>query len=203
MKNFWDNVYAKKNIDQVSWYTPSLTVSLQLIKNLTFSNKDKIIDIGAGRSFLADDLIKDEFLNLTLFDISEEAINQSKVRLEEFKALGVKYIVGDITNYDFNLKEFDVWHDRVVFHFLTEKKQRDTYINSLKKTLTPKGHAILATFGPNGPNKCSGLDVMNYDQETLSKELGEAFVCLGSKIEIHQTPFKTEQEFLYCWYQRV
>ena len=129
-----------------------------------------------------------------------EAIRQTLQRLDKSK-ITISTICGDISTIATQENLYDLWHDRAVFHFLTEASQRTVYIQNLKRSLKKGGVAIVATFGPNGPDKCSGLNTLRYDAETLQAELGNDFQILGSRIDYHQTPFETSQQFLYCWFR--
>ena len=197
---FWDNIYKSKKIDAVSWYADRLDVSLELVQENCKKKETAIIDIGSGRSTLVDDLYALGYQNLTLLDVSREAISQTLQRLDKLK-IPISTICGDISTIATQENLYDLWHDRAVFHFLTEASQRTVYIQNLKRSLKKGGVAIIATFGPNGPDKCSGLNTLRYDAETLQAELGNDFQILGSRIDYHQTPFETSQQFLYCWFR--
>ena len=197
---FWNNVYKSKKIDAVSWYSSHLEISLELIKKYCPKKDQALVDIGAGRSTLVDDLVSLNYSNLTLLDISEEAIKQTLQRLGKLgSTISVK--IGDISTITTQENQFDLWHDRAVFHFLTEAKQRKKYKDNLKRSLKNNGIVVLATFGPNGPDKCSGLDTVKYSEQNLVDELGNDFQLLGSEISLHQTPFETSQQFIYCWFR--
>ncbi len=198
--DFWNNIYKSKDIDAVSWYTDRLNTSLELIEKNCFQKENSIIDIGSGRSSLVDDLYTLGYKNLTLQDISEEAISQTLKRLGKLP-ISISTIFGDISQIVIQEKLFDLWHDRAVFHFLTEEAQRKSYVKNLKRSLKKDGIAIIATFGPEGPDKCSGLNTMKYDKNKLHRELGDDFQILGSKIDYHKTPFNTSQQFIYCWFK--
>jgi SAM-dependent methyltransferase len=200
--NFWNNVYSTKSLREVSWFSAELETSKKLVDFLTASKSSEIIDIGAGRSFLADELLRCGYHSVSIFDISEEALAQSAVRLKN-NGLNAELLVGDITNYDFASKKYDLWHDRAVFHFLTEKRKRNAYIDTARKAVKKGGHIVIATFGPDGPDKCSGLEVCKYDATKLATELGHCFNLLGSQLEVHLTPFNSEQQFLYCWFELI
>ena len=198
--DFWNNVYKSKNFDAVSWYANRLDTSLELIENNCSQKDNSIIDIGSGRSTLVDDLCALGYKKLTLLDVSEEAISQTLNRLGKLP-VSIKTIIGNISKITTQENLYDLWHDRAVFHFLTEESQRTKYVQNLKRSLKKNGIVIIATFGPDGPDKCSGLNTMKYDKTTLHAELGDDFQILGSKIEYHQTPFNTSQQFIYCWFK--
>ena len=194
----WENVYRTKDFDAVSWYAPHLGESLRLIRQLAPDKTAAVVDIGAGESTLVDDLLHHHYLDLSVIDISVTAIDFSKQRLGAL-AEQVGWHVGDITQYDFGSKKFDLWHDRAVFHFLTDPAARQAYIELVRRSVKPGGYVLMATFGPNGPLKCSGLDVVRYDAQSLHNEFGEGFSLQGDELTMHHTPMGTDQQFLYCW----
>lgn len=197
-KTHWEEIYTTKAPDQVSWYRPHLEISLDLIKRRVSDRSASIIDVGGGESTLVDDLLAQGFQNITVLDVSQAAIDVNKTRLAE-RARGVHWIVADITAVELSAKMYDVWHDRAVFHFLTGQEQRAAYVHQVVRSVKPGGHVIVSTFGPEGPTKCSGLDVVRYDADSLHDEFGARFRLIESSKEIHQTPFGTAQQFLYCY----
>jgi SAM-dependent methyltransferase len=197
----WENVYQNKRFDAVSWYAPHLAESLRLIEQLCPDKTAAIVDIGGGESTLVDDLLHRHYLDLSVLDISATAIEFTKQRLGS-KASEVSWHVGNITQYDLAPKQFDLWHDRAVFHFLTEPSARRNYVELVRRSVKPGGYVLMATFGPNGPLQCSGLDVVRYTDDQLHNEFGEGFELLGSEINHHHTPMGTDQQFLYCWCRR-
>ena len=194
----WESVYRNKSFDSVSWYAPHLGDSIRLIEKLCPDKTAAIVDIGGGESTLVDDLLQRHYLDVSVLDISATAIDFTKQRLGA-KAQQVDWHVGDITQYDFGSKQFDLWHDRAVFHFLTDPVARQCYVELVRRAVKPGGHVLMATFGPNGPLKCSGLDVVRYDEQGLHNEFGSDFRLLGSELAQHHTPMGTDQQFLYCW----
>jgi SAM-dependent methyltransferase len=194
----WENVYRSKNFDVVSWYAPHLGESLRLIGQLTPDKTAAIVDIGGGESTLVDDLLHCNYLDVSVLDISATAVEFTRQRLGA-KAKDVSWHVGNVTQYDFGSKLFDLWHDRAVFHFLTEPTARRAYVELVRRSVKPGGHVLMATFGPDGPLKCSDLDVVRYDDQSLHHEFGEGFQMLGSKLTEHNTPMGIRQQFLYCW----
>jgi SAM-dependent methyltransferase len=194
----WENVYRSKNFDVVSWYAPHLGESLRLIGQLTPDKTAAIVDIGGGESTLVDDLLHCNYLDVSVLDISATAVEFTRQRLGA-KAKDVSWHVGNVTQYDFGSKLFDLWHDRAVFHFLTEPSARRAYVELVRRSVKPGGHVLMATFGPDGPLKCSDLDVVRYDDQSLHHEFGEGFQMLGSKLTEHNTPMGIRQQFLYCW----
>jgi SAM-dependent methyltransferase len=147
-----------------------------------------------------DDLLLAGYLDLSVLDISCAAIETTKLRLGG-SASRVGWHVGDISCYDFGVKQYDLWHDRAVFHFLTQATTRAAYADTIRRSVKPGGHVLMATFGPDGPLQCSGLNVVRYDEEQLQKALGVGFNLLGSDLCDHSTPMGTSQQFLYCWFQ--
>lgn len=194
----WEGVYQTKNFDSVSWYAQHLETSLKLIEELAPSKQASIIDVGGGQSTLVDDLLARGYENLTVLDISSAAIEFTQKRLGK-DAGKINWCVGDITEFSFNDERFDIWHDRAVFHFLTDPASRNAYVKQVRSFVKPGGFVIMATFGPEGPTKCSGLDVIRYGAGELHNEFGDDFKLMGSEITDHQTPFQTNQQFMYCW----
>lgn len=199
-KDHWNNVYANKDFDAVSWYAPRLDRSSQLIEALCRDKAAAIIDIGAGQSTLVDDLLRARYRDVSVLDVSDTAIEFTKGRLGD-RSKRVTWHVGDVTRYSFGAKQFDLWHDRAVFHFLTEPNARALYIDKVRHSVKVGGYIVMATFGPDGPLQCSGLDVVRYDAERLQHEFGDSFNLLGSELTNHLTPMGTNQQFLYCWLQ--
>ena len=198
VKTHWEQVYTTKATDQVSWYRPHLEISLSLIERAAVGLLASIIDVGGGESTLVDDLLARGYQNITVLDISETAIDVTKKRLNEL-AGRVNWITADVTKSDLAPNAYDVWHDRAVFHFLTSMDQRTAYVNTVRHAVKPGGHVIVGTFGPEGPTKCSGLEVMRYDAESLHDQFGNRFRLVESLKELHHTPFGTTQQFLYCY----
>ena len=199
-KTHWENIYTTKLPDQVSWYRPHLETSLALIERSASDRSASIIDVGGGESTLVDDLLAREFQNITVLDVSEIAIEATKKRLGQV-AEQVHWLVADITRVELELKAYDVWHDRAVFHFLTAPQQRVAYVRQVLRSVKPGGHVIVSTFGPEGPTKCSGLDVVRYDPDSLHHEFGARFRLVESSTELHETPSGTKQQFLYCYWR--
>jgi ubiquinone/menaquinone biosynthesis C-methylase UbiE len=198
----WETVYQTKARDQVSWFREHLDTSLRMIENTGVGKEAAIIDVGGGNSTLVDDLIERGFVDISVLDISESAIVGSRERLEE-RAASVNWIVADITVVDLPRSHYDLWHDRAVFHFLTEEKDRRKYVELVVRSLKPGGHIIVASFGPEGPRKCSGLDVVRYSPETMHDEFGDTFKLIESVGETHNTPFGATQDFVYCYCRKL
>lgn len=194
----WDNVYATNGPDLVSWFRPHLERSLLLIERAAGQRSSSIIDVGGGESTLVDDLLARGYSNVTVLDVSETAIEVTKKRLGR-AAQRVQWSCADITQVILPAHSFDVWHDRAVFHFLTTAEQRAAYVQRVASAVARGGHVIVSTFGPEGPHKCSGLEVMRYEASSLHDEFGPRFRLVESSSELHHTPFGTTQQFLYCW----
>jgi len=197
-KMHWEKVYNTKAPSGVSWYQPHLETSLALISRAAGANSASIIDVGGGESTLVDDLLARGYQNITILDISQTAIDVTKERLKEV-ADRVQWIVGDVTRLELPGGTYDVWHDRAVFHFLTGTEERRAYVRQVAHAVRPGGHVIVSTFGPEGPTRCSGLEVARYDADSLHEQFGARFRLVDSTKELHQTPFGTTQQFLYCY----
>ena len=197
-RRHWEKIYTTRAPEQVSWYRPHLETSLALIKRARTRRSTAIIDVGGGESTLVDDLLAHGYENLSVLDVSQTAIDVTKKRLGP-AAETVNWLVGDITEVQLALNAYDVWHDRAVFHFLTSTEERAAYVRQVAHAVRPGGHVIISTFGPEGPTKCSGLDVERYDADSLHEQFGVRFRLLDSAKELHQTPFGTTQQFLYCY----
>ena len=197
-KEHWERVYGTKTPDQVSWFRPHLETSLALIERAAGNRSASIIDVGGGASSLVDDLVARGYRNVTVLDISQAALDVAKQRLGEM-GQSVHWLQADVTQGNLPAHAFDVWHDRAVFHFLTQPEQRIAYVQSVAMAVKSGGHVIVSTFGPEGPTKCSGLDVMRYDSDALHDEFGGRFRLVESSKELHDTPFGTTQQFLYCY----
>jgi 2-polyprenyl-3-methyl-5-hydroxy-6-metoxy-1,4-benzoquinol methylase len=197
VKTHWEKIYGTKAPDAVSWYRPHLEISLELIQRAAPGRSASIIDVGGGESTLVDDLLAQGYQNITVLDVSETAIEATRKRLGAVSAQ-VHWLVADITEAHLEPGAYDVWHDRAVFHFLTAPEARAAYVRQVAKAVKPGGYVIVSTFGPEGPTKCSGLDVVRYDAESLHQEFGVHFRLLDSSQELHRTPFGTTQQFLYC-----
>jgi 2-polyprenyl-3-methyl-5-hydroxy-6-metoxy-1,4-benzoquinol methylase len=197
-KSHWDKVYTTKAPDAVSWYREHLETSLALIERAADARSPSIIDVGGGESTLVDDLLLRGYTNITILDISQAAIDVTKSRLG-LAAEQVHWLVADITKVELEPRAYDVWHDRAVFHFLTAPEQRTAYVRQVARSVKPGGHVIVSAFGPEGPTKCSGLEVMRYDADSLHREFGTRFRLVESSTESHHTPSETTQQFLYCY----
>ena len=197
-KNHWETVYETKNPNEVSWTQEIPKTSLDFIKSFDLTKKSKIIDIGGGDSKLVDFLIEEGFENITVLDISEKAIEKAKARLG-VNAKKVNWVVSDITEFEPN-ETFEVWHDRATFHFLTSEEQIQKYLETARKSVSR--YLTVGTFSENGPKKCSGLDIKQYSEETLTVEMENGFEKIKCVTEDHTTPFETKQNFIFCSFKR-
>jgi SAM-dependent methyltransferase len=196
-QSHWDKIYRQRAADRVSWYQPHLEESLALIEQAGAGPFASIIDVGAGESTLVDDLLVRGYFNLTVLDISQAAIAATRKRLLD-AAKRVHWLVADVTRAELATSAYDVWHDRAVFHFLTVAAERRAYVQQVIRSVKRGGHVIISSFGPDGPTQCSGLEVVRYDAESLHTEFGANFQLISSSRQIHETPFGTTQQFLYC-----
>ncbi len=198
-KSHWEQVYSTKQPTEVSWFQPVPEKSLQLIKATGIAHEHAILDVGAGASTLVDNLLAEGFTDLTALDISANALLKSQERLGE-KAGEVSWIEADVTEFE-PQRRYDLWHDRAVFHFLTDAADRDRYVEAVRRSLKPGGHLVLATFGPEGPLRCSGLDICRYGIEQLADMLGSYFSLQSDELDDHRTPSGAVQQFLYSWWR--
>ncbi len=203
MKNnklHWVNVFATKKTNEVSWTQTYPTTSMKYIESLQLSKTANIIDIGGGDSNLVDALLENGYKNIWVLDISEFAIERAKKRLGK-NADKVHWIVSDITEFETNIK-FDFWHDRAVFHFLTEKENIDKYVALVNKSIADNGNFLLGTFSENGPLKCSGLEIKQYNESIMKKTFKGSFEAVDCFTENHTTPFNTIQNFQFCGFKK-
>ncbi|HLI98930.1 MAG TPA: class I SAM-dependent methyltransferase [Bradyrhizobium sp.] len=199
-KTHWETVYATKGENEVSWFQDSPAPSLELIDFVGIDRDSYIVDIGGGASRLVDRLLAGGFAHLSVLDISAAALDVAKARLGA-RASQVQWIVTDVTQWQPEPR-FDLWHDRAAFHFLVDPADRAAYVARLTRALLPGGHAIIATFAKDGPEKCSGLPVHRYDAEELAGELGEAFTLIDTSRHDHVTPWHSNQRFQFSVFQK-
>ena len=193
----WDQVYATKAVTGVSWFQPEAEQSLRLISAVAPTRDARVLDVGAGASTLVDGLLAAGFARPALLDLAAAALDASKARLGA-AAAGVDWYVGDVLTYPFPPAQFDVWHDRAVFHFLTTPADRARYVSQVRRALKPGGHVVIGTFAEDGPTRCSGLAVCRYSAEALHAEFGDEFHLVTAARETHITPSGAEQRFQYC-----
>lgn len=200
-KEHWENVFATKQENEVSWFQKSPKTSLELISKLNISKQSKIIDIGGGDSYLIDTLLEQVFENITVLDISSKAIERIKTRLGT-KADKVTFIVADILDF-MPTESYDFWHDRASFHFLTEQHQIEKYASLVSKSIAENGKMVIGTFSENGPKKCSGLDITQYSESKMKEVFNAEFQLIECFFEDHQTPFDTIQNFIFCSFSKI
>ncbi len=193
----WEKVYQTKAPDAVSWFQEHATRSLEIIRSIGVASNAQIIDVGGGASTLVDDLLIGGFKHMSVLDLSASALEVARKRLGPL-GQNVTWITGDIRTVDLPAQTYDIWHDRAVFHFLTEPADRMAYVRQVIKAVKPGGHVIVATFAPDGPEQCSGLPVVRYDPDQLHGEFGPAFELLEHTSEEHKTPWGSVQHFVYC-----
>jgi SAM-dependent methyltransferase len=200
VRSHWEQVHATKDPEQVSWFRPHLERSLELIERAAPDWLASIVDVGAGQSTLVDDLLGLGYENITVVEISQTALDASKKRVGQ-SGSKVQWICGDVTETVLPEASFDLWHDRAVFHFLTAAGRRRAYVDRVRRALKPGGSLIVSTFGPSGPERCSGLATMRYDASSLGSEFGDRFRLVESSLDLHETPSGAVQQFLCSWYR--
>ena len=199
-KEHWEKIYSEKKPDQVSWYQNDPKQSLELVKLAGTPKEGSVIDVGGGASVLVDRLLGEGFKNITVLDISNHGLEYAKTRLGN-KASRVNWIVADVTQFA-PKEKFDLWHDRAVFHFLTDQPDQKKYAALVSRAIKLGGHLILVSFAPDGPDKCSNLPVCRYDADLIQKELGNDFKLIREENEGHMTPWNKEQKFRYFLFER-
>jgi len=199
-KNHWEKIYSKTTDVDFSWFQKQPSTSLELIEHAGIGLSDHIIDVGGGSSMLADHLLVAGYQHLSVLDISRKALDMTRDRLGS-DAAKVEWIESDITSYE-TPDRYDLWHDRAVFHFLTDAEERSQYVDALRRVLTPHGSVIIAAFAIGGPTMCSGLNIVQYDADKLSGELGNEFRLEETEAEVHVTPNDVQQLFQYFRYTR-
>ncbi len=198
MKDHWNRLYTEKASTELSWYQPVLTRSLELMRDAGIEKTASIIDVGGGDSTLVDELLAIGFVNIAVLDLSSAALERSRARIGD-AARSVTWLVASVLDAGLPSASVDVWHDRAVFHFLTDVAERETYIQQVRRVVRPGGHVIVATFAEDGPASCSGLPVERYSASRLHSTFGEGFRLVGSERETHHTPSGRDQPFVYCW----
>ena len=200
-KQHWETIYQTKDVHSVSWFQPEARESLDLITRFAPDRAAPIIDVGGGASVLVDDLLAAGYSDVTVLDVSETALEISRRRIGD-AAAKVKWIAADVTDAPLRERAHAVWHDRAVFHFLTDPGDRQAYVAQVERTVRPGGYVLVATFAEDGPATCSGLPVVRYSAESLHSEFGPSFRLVASAHEDHHTPAGREQSFLYCLCRR-
>lgn len=194
-KTHWQRVYGEKEPTAVSWYQPVPEKSLQLIRSTGIARDKPMLDAGGGASTLVDYLLNEGYTDINVLDISGKALERSRARLGD-SASAITWIESDVTKFEPS-RQYALWHDRAVFHFLTKSADRDKYIDVVCRSLQPSGYLVLATFGPQGPERCSGLDIQRYSVGELKKLFGSRFELCSHELEEHKTPTGSTQQFLY------
>ena len=196
-KSHWDLVYRTKGPEQVSWFQPEATLSLELIQQVAPAPDLSLIDVGAGASTLVDGLLTAGYKRITILDFAPAAIAQAQHRLQAASS-SVSWLEADVLTAELPPAAFDVWHDRAVFHFLISAADRVRYVAQVRHAVRRRGYVIVATFAEDGPTRCSGLDVARYSPAALHDEFGADFQLLESRRQEHVTPWGTPQAFAYC-----
>ena len=196
-RHHWDAIYRTKTPNEVSWYQAEPARSLDLIRRTTPALDAAILDVGGGASTLVDGLLEAGYRAVTVLDIAPAGLTPARERLGA-RAARAKWVAGDILTVPLPLSAFDVWHDRAVFHFLTLPGARAQYVAQVRRAVRPGGHIIVASFAPDGPTRCSGLEVVRYSPDALHAEFGAGFTLVDSVREDHRTPAGSTQAFMYC-----
>jgi len=200
-KNHWENIYRTKELKDVSWYQTTPTTSLNFLKEFSISKSAKIIDVGGGDSFFVDHLLDMGYEDITVLDISEAALDRAKLRLRK-NSQKVKWIVADAANF-IPQEQYDFWHDRAAFHFLTEETEIESYVETIKTNIKPNGVLVVGTFSENGPKKCSGIEIKQYSEKSMTDRLNTFFKKVKCITVDHKTPFDTIQNFIFCSFTRL
>lgn len=199
-KNHWEHIYKTKQLNEVSWYQPIPDTSLKFFEQFNIPKQAKIIDIGGGDSLLVDHLIDRGYVDITVLDISESALERAKSRLGD-QAANVKWIVADAASF-LPEQQYDFWHDRAAFHFLTQEEEIENYINNVQKSIKSSGILVIGTFSEQGPKKCSGIEIKQYSETSMTdllKPFFEKIECISVE---HKTPFDTIQQFIFCSFRK-
>lgn len=192
----WQRVYSDRSPQEVSWYEPTPRVSLEMIGEAGLAPDAAILDAGGGASGLAGHLLAAGFTDITVADISAAALRRARENLGP-EAERIAWLQADLRTHRFD-RRFDLWHDRAVLHFMVDPADRAAYLETLRGALRPGGHLVVATFGPEGPTRCSGLPVGRYDAAELAALLGDELTLRSSRLLEHRTPSGSTQQFLYA-----
>ncbi|MBS1491356.1 MAG: class I SAM-dependent methyltransferase [Bacteroidetes bacterium] len=199
-KKHWETIYQTKELNEVSWYQPVPETSLHFLKQYNIPTTAKIIDAGGGDSLLVDHLLNMGYLHISVLDISAQAIHRAKKRLGH-QAKKVTWIVADVTTFK-PTEKYDFWHDRAAFHFLTNEKEISQYIETIQQSLNPSGMLVIGTFSEKGPEKCSGIEIKQYSETSMTDRLKKYFEKIRCIIVEHTTPFNTLQNFIFCSFRK-
>lgn len=200
-KKHWENIYQTKELKDVSWFQPTPETSLDFFKQFNVPTTAKVIDIGGGDSFLVDYLLDLGYQDISVLDISAAAIDRAKQRLGD-KAKNVKWIVADAATFK-PTEKYDFWHDRAAFHFLTDEKEISNYLETAQKNINPTGVLVIGTFSEQGPKKCSGIEIKQYSETTMTDRLKMFFEKIKCITVDHKTPFDTIQNFVFCSFRKL
>jgi len=200
-KKHWENIYQTKDLKDVSWYQPTPTTSLDFLKQFNIPTTAKIIDIGGGDSFLVDHLLDLGYTDITVLDISAASLDRAKQRLGD-RATKVNWIVADAATFK-PTEQYDFWHDRAAFHFLTQEQEITNYIDTIQKSIKPTGVLVIGTFSEQGPKKCSGIEIKQYSETTMTDRLKKFFEKVKCITVDHKTPFDTIQNFIFCSFKKL
>ena len=200
-KTHWENIYQTKELKDVSWYQPTPETSLDFFKQFHVPTTAKVIDVGGGDSFLVDHLLDLGYQDISVLDISAAAIDRAKQRLGD-KAKKVNWIVADITTYK-PTQQYDVWHDRAAFHFLTEENEISHYLQAAQESMKAAGILVIGTFSDQGPKKCSGIEIKQYSEATMTDRFQDFFEKIKCVRVDHKTPFDTIQNFVFCSFRKL
>ena len=200
-KKHWENIYQTKELKDVSWFQPTPETSLDFFKQFNVPTKAKVIDIGGGDSFLVDHLLDLGYQNISVLDISAAAIDRAKQRLGE-KAKNVKWIVADAATFK-PTEKYDFWHDRAAFHFLTDEQEISNYLETVQQNINPTGVLVIGTFSEQGPKKCSGIEIKQYSETSMTDRLKNFFEKIMCITVDHKTPFDTIQNFVFCSFRKL
>lgn len=200
-KKHWEKIYQTKALSEVSWFQPTPTTSLDFIKQFNVPLNAKIIDIGGGDSYLVDHLLDLGYQNITVLDISDAAIERAKQRLGN-RNKAVKWIVADVATFK-PTENYDFWHDRAAFHFLTQESEISTYLETAQRHINPQGMLMIGTFSEEGPQKCSGIEIKQYSEASMTARLQSFFEKIRCITVDHKTPFDTVQNFVFCSFKKL
>lgn len=200
-KMHWENIYETKDLKDLSWFQPTPETSLDFFRQFDMPITAKVIDIGGGDSFLVDQLLNLGYRDLTILDISAAAIDRAKQRLGD-RAKGVKWIVADAATFK-PTEKYDFWHDRAAFHFLTDEQEISNYLETAQQYINPKGVLVIGTFSEQGPKKCSGIEIKQYSETTMTDRLKNFFEKIQCITVDHKTPFDTIQNFVFCSFRKL
>ena len=199
-KKHWEEVWSQKQPEETSWYQDQATISLEMIERSGLTRSESLIDVGGGASSLTAGLLEAGYLDITVLDVSGAALRRAKKRLGRM-AEKIEWIEADIRAFEAP-RPYSLWHDRAVFHFLTEPAAQALYVRTLDRSVKPNGSLVIATFAPGGPKKCSGLDIVQHDAGSLQAVLGANWRFLEEQIEVHKTPAGNDQKFGFYRFER-